>query len=99
MRTYPLGMCGYGPVGLRSLCPDCPTTLGADGGGRKDRTALIGTLWLGEALTIEVRHERGYAIVTAAGEIGIRIPVLAVLGPDQESIRKLPLERQGGLVR
>lgn len=26
---------------------------------------------MGEALTVEVRHERGYAIVTAAGEIDI----------------------------
>jgi len=26
---------------------------------------------MGEALTIEVRHEQGYAIVTAAGEIDI----------------------------
>jgi len=26
---------------------------------------------MGDALTIEVRHERGYAIVTAAGEIDI----------------------------
>ncbi|HEY2687211.1 MAG TPA: STAS domain-containing protein, partial [Streptosporangiaceae bacterium] len=30
-----------------------------------------GRLAMGEALTIEVRHEQGYAIVTAAGEIDI----------------------------
>ena len=42
---------------------------GRSGPGRT--TARPGRLAMGEALTIEVRHEQGYAIVTAAGEIDI----------------------------
>jgi len=40
------------------------------GAARQDN-GEAGRLAMGEALTIEVRHEQGYAIVTAAGEIDI----------------------------